>query len=389
MKTQSTAQFLFSSYEHFRLNRISPINCKHSTIAQEMQRIVEASGGLLTIQQVGSSLEGRSINLIRCGTGKINILLWSQMHGDESTATLALMDIFAFLARRGSEKKWVTKMLKELTLCFIPMLNPDGAERRQRRTAQSIDMNRDARALRSPEARLLRSLQRKLNPRFGFNLHDQDLWSVGQSTNPTAIALLAPAHDVQRSVNPVRKRAMHVAATIAVSLKQFIDGHLATYDDAFEPRAFGDNMQALGTSTVLIESGHWPNDPGKYFIRKLNVVGILSALTAIGDGSYSQTPLSHYSTLVPNGKNIYDVIIRGIRLEHASGWHGRVDLGLSIEAKNNMNATQPVVTIKDIGDLSTLGALRTIRGRGVKVHETNIKLESIMPLDAILTVLGI
>jgi len=54
------------------------------------------------------------------------------------------------------------------------MLNPDGAERFTRRTAQMIDMNRDASALATPEAKILKSTHDMYQPEYGFNLHDQE-----------------------------------------------------------------------------------------------------------------------------------------------------------------------------------------------------------------------
>lgn len=48
---------------------------------------------------------------------------------------------------------------KGTTLHFLPVMNPDGAARFQRRNAQGIDVNRDARALASPEARALHALR--------------------------------------------------------------------------------------------------------------------------------------------------------------------------------------------------------------------------------------
>ena len=65
------------------------------------------------------------------------------------------------------------------------MLNPDGAERFQRRNAQSIDINRDALRLQTPEGRALKTLRDGLNPRIGFNLHNQS-WrtSIGTPAKP-------------------------------------------------------------------------------------------------------------------------------------------------------------------------------------------------------------
>ena len=124
------------------------------------------------INKVGESIEGRSLNLLSIGSGKIDVLLRSQMHGDESTATMALFDIFNFL---NSEDFKTEKdvMLKEVTLHFLPMLNPDGAEKFQRRNALGIDLNRDALRLQSPESKTLKMVRDSLDADFGFNLHDQ------------------------------------------------------------------------------------------------------------------------------------------------------------------------------------------------------------------------
>jgi murein tripeptide amidase MpaA len=84
------------------------------------------------------------------------VLLWSQMHGDESTATSALFDLFEYI-RAHRQDAAVRGILSSLTLHVIPMLNPDGAERFQRRNVQSIDINRDALRLQTPEGRMLKT----------------------------------------------------------------------------------------------------------------------------------------------------------------------------------------------------------------------------------------
>jgi hypothetical protein len=378
----SLARYLFSSYERYRVDHISSHNCNHGVVSEELQSLVARSNGMLECQELGKSLEGRSINIVSCGRGPKRILLWSQMHGDEYTATLALLDIFSMLADHSADEKWVEEMLEETTLYCIPMLNPDGAERRQRRTAQNIDMNRDARVLATPEALLLRTAQQRLKPQFGFNLHDQDLWAVGDTKEIAALALLAPALDKKRSMPLVRLRAVRVAALIARVLGQFVPKHLTTYDDAFEPRAFGDNMQLWGTSTVLIESGHWPGDPEKKFIRKLNFVGLLTALRCIGNGSYQDAELDHYRDLPQNGKCVYNIIIRDVLLEHVSGWSHLVDIGLAIPT--NTNPQPLVVTVKEIGDLSTHTALETIDGHKRRLSSSFLVLEQSIPLTTLL-----
>ena len=64
------------------------------------------------------------------------------MHGDEPSATPALLDLAdTLLASDAPEHRAI---LEGLTLLMVPMLNPDGAERYARRNAQAIDINRDA-----------------------------------------------------------------------------------------------------------------------------------------------------------------------------------------------------------------------------------------------------
>lgn len=394
MTPSTLAASLFSDYEEFRLDHLRPSNCKHARVIPELQEMAARSDNLLRMQELGRSVEGRSINLVTCGQGEKRILLWSQMHGDESTATLALLDVFHFLLQRRNEE-WTREMLKAVTVYVVPMLNPDGAERVQRHTAVNIDMNRDARTLATPEACILRDCQRKLSPAFGFNLHDQGLSSVGNSNAVTAISLLAPALDEKRATPPVRIRALRLGAFVARVLEQFAKGHIATYDDSYEPRAFGDSMQSWGTSTLLIESGHWPQDPEKLFIRKLNYVALLSSFWAIGNGSYQDIELDHYSGLVPNGKRVYDIIIRNARLRHADGWSHPVDIGLLLESvppispKKLYTLGDERVILKEIGDLRDFGALKTIDGHDRPVPSTSLAIERSYPLVDLLDMLQI
>ncbi len=383
----SLARHLFLSYEQHRVNHLVPQNCLHKNISSYIRNGIAESERIFRVEEAGKSLEGRGISLVTCGTGPKRILFWSQMHGDEYTATLALMDVFSFLNHRGGEERWTGEMLEQTTLHFLPMLNPDGAERRQRRTAQLIDMNRDALELATPEANILRGLQQNLKPEFGFNLHDQELATVGDTGEVAAISLLAPPLDAKKSTPRVRQRAIRVASLITRILSQFIPRNIGTYPDTFEPRAFGDNMQRWGTSTVLIESGHWPSDPDKNFIRKLNFVALLAAARCIGNYSYQDVGLEYYRGLVENGKMVFDYIIHDVVLEHPTGWARKVDIGLSVPP--NSTRRPPIVIVKDIGDLSTYRALETIPGNGQRISSERITIDQMSELPEFLRLLNL
>lgn len=272
--------------------------------------ILEGAEGF-RIEEIGASAEGRPLRHVAWGEGPTAVLLWSQMHGDESTASMALADIFRFLGTHSDHA--LAGLLRErTTLHFLPVMNPDGAARFQRRNAQGIDLNRDARALATPEGQALKELRDRLEPAFGFNLHDQAVGTrVGRSDRGTAIALLAPPFDEDRGVNPVRQRAKEVAAVIRTALEPHVADHIARWDDTFNPRAFGDLMTAWGVSTILIESGGWEGDPQKQFLRKLNFIAILTALEAIADGSHEGIPVALYSSLPENGRRVGDLLLLG------------------------------------------------------------------------------
>lgn len=262
-------------------------------------------------EDIGQSAEGRPLRLLSWGTGPTKILLWSQMHGDESTASMALADWVYFLARQPDHP--LAQMLSEsVTLHLFPVMNPDGAARFQRRNAQGIDLNRDARELTTPEGQALKALQTRLEPKFGFNLHDQAVGTrVGRTDRGTAIALLAPPFNAEREINDVRRRAIEVAAVIRMALEPRVGGYLAKWDDTFNPRAFGDLMTAWGVSTILIESGGWEGDPEKQFLRELNFVALGAAFEAIATESYAEAPVEIYDALPQNGRRFGDLLVRG------------------------------------------------------------------------------
>jgi hypothetical protein len=222
---------------------------------------------------------------------------------------------------------------------------------------------------------------------FSFNLHDQELRSVGMTKKVAALAFLAPPPDERRSRPIPRLRAMRVCALMARALHQFVEGHIATYDDSYETRAFGDRMQSWGTSTVLLESGHWPQDPEKKFVRKLNVVALLVALHAIATGAYQDVELEHYHALKQNGTLLYDLIIRNVKVVHASGWSTRADLGVSLEPEANRRSAAPLAMIKEIGDLHAHAGLQTLDGSARRISPAEIAVEQQLPLADLLDLL--
>jgi hypothetical protein len=371
-------------YDRCKLPGISKRHLQQLEMMGILGRLQSSYPGLFELTEVGKSTEGRSINLIKLGHGSIKILMWSQMHGDESTATRALLDMVNVIGSSRSEA-FVGTILESVTLCLVPMVNPDGAERYQRRNAQDVDINRDAVALQTPEGRTLKIVRDELEPEFGFNLHDQDpRFAVGNTDQIAAIALLAPAYDEAKSTNEVRRRAIHLASFFADILSHVIPGHVSRYDDSYDPRAFGDRMQFWGTSTVLVESGGWLDDPEKEYLRKLNTIGLLSSCHAIATREFMKSDVSIYDSLPMNNKNVFDIIIRDASCDTSKSLPlTRVDIGINIEEQRDgeTHEVKRVPKIVDIGDLTPFRSFRTIEAHGRQLSIQSLTIGSTLRLQ--------
>jgi hypothetical protein len=350
----------------------SPPLVDHAEIVRRLEALKAETPDLFAVEKIGESIEGRSINHVRVGGGPMRVLLWSQMHGDESTATSALFDLFEFLRRHRGEPA-TRRMLSQLTLHVVPMLNPDGAERFQRRNAQSIDVNRDALRLQTPEGKALKALRDRLNPAVGFNLHNQS-WrtSIGRPPKPASISLLSVAYDEARTENAGRKLTKQICSVIRDALEPFAAGQIGRYDEEFEVRAFGDNVTLWGTPVVLIETGPWPSaDPEPALVR-LNFIALVSALDALASGQVERADPGRYESLPVNESRMFYMLVRNGTIINGAGVPPFVaDLGVianrRIQIVNGRREIHMAMTVDDMGDLSTMGGLRTIDATGMTV----------------------
>jgi hypothetical protein len=377
-------QLLSGIYDRSKLPGIFRRHFKHSEMMEIIGRLQSNYPELFTVKEVGESVEARSINLIKLGGGQTKVLMWSQMHGDESTATRALLDMLNLIGSNPSES-CVRTILSRMTLFLLPMVNPDGAELYQRRNTQGIDINRDGAIFQTPEAQMLRAVRDELHPDFGFNLHDQEpRFAVGNTDRIAAIALLAPAYDEVKSTNETRRRAKHLAAFLAGVMSHIVPGHVSRYDDSYDPRAFGDRMQSWGTSTVLVESGGWLGDPEKEYLRKLNTVGLLTSCHAIATGEFLKSDVALYESLPENNKDVFDITIRDASCRTSgSSTPIRIDVGINIEEQldGETREVKRIPKVVDIGDLTRFQSFRTIDARGRMLSIRSLAIGSTFPLE--------
>jgi hypothetical protein len=177
---------------------------------------------------------------------------------------------------------------------------------------------------------------------------------VGYSYKSAAISFLAPAYNYKKDINDVRANTMKLIVNIHDELSKFIPGHMARYDDEFEPRAFGDNFVKWGTSSVLIESGGWKNNYEKQFIRKMNFIALLVGFQSIAAKKYEAADIENYFKIPENKTRLFDLLLRNLSVEY-EGSKYIIDIGINHHESDTKDYRDDYFrgTIDDVGDLST------------------------------------
>ncbi len=311
----SQARSLWEVWPRVRVSPPDPWALKHRELRAALDTLQQRHPGLITLVEEGVSSEGRKIPALRLGHGPTGVLLWSQMHGDEPTATSALLDLLNWLGANPTDPT-VQQVLSKLTLWIIPMLNPDGAERTQRRNAQEVDINRDAQRLASPEGRFLKALRDRVQPVIGYNLHNQNPnLRAGLKGDQVAIALLSVPGDEALTETPGTRRTKQLAVRVRELVEPLAPGSVSRYDMDYTARAFGDSMTRWGTSTLLIETGGWAGAEEAERLVRLNFVALAGSLTAIADGSLETVRAEAYSQIPLNERDaLTTLVVRNIRL---------------------------------------------------------------------------
>ena len=344
-----TSKELVELWEREHVTNILPSNVRHADLKKYLEGLKKLG---LKVDEVGRSYANREIYQIEFGSGPLKVFLWSQMHGDEPTATSALIDMFTVF-QKNREKDWVKKIAAALTIRAVPMLNPDGAEFYQRRNLQGIDINRDARDLKTPEANLLKKLRDEWSPHIGFNLHNQNaLTTAGATNKQAAISFLVVYGDAAKTTSEGHERNKRLVSAMITAIQPYIPGHIGRYGDEWTPTAFGDNFSAWGTPVILIETGGL-HSRDEMFLVKMNFTAILTALKALSDGSEKNLSPANYEMLPANSSgSLYYFIFRKATLVDRTDPERMVvgDIAVNID-RRRAEFVAPGY-IRELGDLS-------------------------------------
>jgi hypothetical protein len=181
---------------------------------------------------------------------------------------------------------------------------------------------------------------------------------------------LSVAYDEQRSENAGRRLTKKLCAVIRDALEPFASGQIGRYDDEFEVRAFGDNITLWGTPVVLIETGAWPSEQPDPALVRLNFIAIVSAIDALATGQVERADPRRYEELPMNKSNTLYILIKNASVINGAGIPPfTADIGIvatrRVRVVEGRRELQMSMGIDDLGDLQTLGGLRTIDATGM------------------------
>ena len=364
--SQWTASGLWEAWPGARISPPDPWSLRRAGLDMALASLTKVHPGLFSVAAEGSSGEGRRLTVLKVGNGPTKVILWSQMHGDEPTATCALLDMLSYFGR-NRENAAVTGLLSSLTIYLLPMLNPDGAERGTRRNAQGIDINRDALRLQTPEGRFLKEVRDRFEPAIGFNLHNQSPLTVaGRNGAQVALALLSVPFNEALTENEGRRTTKRLAVFLREFVAPWATGRIARYDMGYTARAFGDSMTRWGTATLLIETGgtNGPDEAGT--LVRLNVVALLGSLQALADGSLAGFDPKQYDTIpVLEREGLFDLLIREATVVSGTGLSPFLaDVALHRAIPFAGTGPKGRSGVVDLGDLTTSRGKDEIDARG-------------------------
>ena len=325
----------FQEYLNFKVENLKGRYITNDKIRQEIDQL----RGSISSRIIGKSVKDLPIYELSFGNGKTKIMMWSQMHGNESTTTKAIFDFLHY----ANQNEFYIDNFKFL---IIPILNPDGALAYTRLNANDVDLNRDAQDKSQPETQVLFNAYNEFQPHYCFNLHGQrTIFAAGEKGKTATLSFLAPAQDDLRSLTDNRAKAMTLIGGMFKDFQTLLKDQIGIYDDAFNINCTGDTFQSLGVPTILFEAGHYPEDYQREHTRYFVLMALLSILKHIVD--YRGIDIGNYELIPMNQKSFLDVIIRNAVLSDGV----TTDVGIQFEERLIENSIHFIPKVERIDDL--------------------------------------
>lgn len=104
----------------------------YQELQKSLKQIEATSKDVVQVDVVGQSHKGLDIYTARVGTGDKVLLVQSEIHGNEKTGTVAILNLLKSLSTNSKQAKAIRE---EVTIVFMPMMNPDASEGDKRRNS--------------------------------------------------------------------------------------------------------------------------------------------------------------------------------------------------------------------------------------------------------------
>jgi g-D-glutamyl-meso-diaminopimelate peptidase len=120
----------FFSFTSIRTSAAAEKSYTYEMMTDQLNWLQSKYKSELDFRTIGVSHFGRKIMAVKLGTGEKNILLVGAHHGREWLTSLLLMNMLETYTGAYQKQQYVgpysTDVLKEVSIWFLPMLNPDG-----------------------------------------------------------------------------------------------------------------------------------------------------------------------------------------------------------------------------------------------------------------------
>ena len=122
-----------ASMIHFMDERVTLTSSQEQNLDQFLG---EFASGQVIREQLGTSVEGKTIEAHWMGSGPERVLFFGAFHGDEPESAQLMKSFIKHLSAHP-------EYLKDKTVIVVPEVNPDGLAKDQRVNARGVDLNRN------------------------------------------------------------------------------------------------------------------------------------------------------------------------------------------------------------------------------------------------------
>lgn len=251
--------------------------------------------GRLRVMSIGKSVKGKDIPLVVVSDPNVPVEMTKRLfivcrqHGDEPAPTEAMLSLIEDLAFTSDEN--AADVLSKVSFFIVPMMNPDGADRYQRRNANRADLNRDWIKLSQPETRYVRAMIDAVSPDVVIDEHELSPRNPrGDYVETAGPTCGAPPEVVQESTR-MRRLVVGMLRTHDLQVKSY------EIDDQHPARLAHRYFPVHGsTNTLLLETRQ--SGLRQYQLQyrvKLHIVGTMTVAKYLaGQGGQLEQRIAEY-----------------------------------------------------------------------------------------------